>query len=98
MEVERDVESLMDAMPEAVVMTGGRGRIRLVNRQAEQLFGYQRAELLGCDIEMLLPERYRARHVQHREAYMAAPRVRPMGVGLELYGLRKDGSEVSVEI
>ncbi len=88
----------MDAMPDAVVMTGGRGLIRLVNIQAEQVFGYRRDELLGRPVELLLPERYRARHVADREGYMAAPRVRPMGAGLELYGRRRDGSEVPVEI
>jgi PAS domain S-box-containing protein len=74
------------------------GRIIRVNAQAERLFGYSRAELLGWEVETLIPERFRGRHVEQRTTYSANPGVRPMGAGLELYGRRKDGQEFPVEI
>jgi PAS domain S-box-containing protein len=91
-------EGILEAAPDAVVIIDARGRISLVNAQTERLFGYNRSELLGQSIEILVPERYRASHSQHRENYFAAPGTRPMGVGLELFGRRKDGSEFAVEI
>ena len=90
--------SLLDAAPDAMVVADRSGRIMLVNTQAEKLFGYSRSELLGCPVEMLVPPRFRNGHAQHRDGYMESPRVRPMGAGLELFGLRKDGSEFPVEI
>ena len=89
---------LLEAAPDAVVIVDAQGRIEMVNRQTEVLFGYPRAELLGQVVDMLLPERYRNRHRGDRADYTSAPRTRPMGVGLELFGLRKDGSEFPVEI
>ncbi|MGX1910099.1 PAS domain S-box protein [Streptomyces phaeochromogenes] len=74
------------------------GTIRLVNAQTEALFGYQREELLGQPVELLIPGRFRAHHVQHRDGYAANRQVRPMGAGLELHGLRRDGTEFPVEI
>ena len=89
---------LLEAAPDAIVIVDDAGRISIVNRQTEVLFGYARDELLGNSIELLLPERFRARHVGERVAYTGAPRTRPMGLGLELFGRRKDGSEFPVEI
>ena len=90
--------TLLDVSPDALVIVNQAGRIEHVNNQAEALFGYQRSELVGKQLEVLLPERVRAAHVLHRERYTASPRTRPMGVGLELYGRRKDGTEVPVDI
>jgi PAS domain S-box-containing protein len=89
---------LLEYAPDATVIVDGDGRIRLVNAQTERLFGYYREELIGQPVERLIPERYRAVHVGERHGYSADPRVRPMGLGLELFGLRKDGSEFPVEI
>ncbi|HEX2877274.1 MAG TPA: PAS domain S-box protein [Polyangiaceae bacterium] len=89
---------LVDAAPDALVVVDDTGRIVLVNLQAETLFGYSRAELVGQAIETLVPERYRAGHVRHRSGFITAANVRPMGSGLELFGRRKDGSEFPIEI
>jgi PAS domain S-box-containing protein len=89
---------LVDAAPDALVVVDETGRIVLVNQQAESLFGYARAELVGLPIETLVPERYRAGHVRHRSGFITAANVRPMGSGLELFGRRKDGSEFPIEI
>jgi PAS domain S-box-containing protein len=81
-----------------MVIVGRNGDIVLVNSQTEKLFGYQREELLGKPVEMLVPERYRAKHPVHREGFFAYPRARSMGAGLELHGLRRNGTEFPVEI
>lgn len=89
---------LLEHAPDATVIVDEAGIIRLVNAQTERLFGYDREEMIGKSIELLIPVRYRNRHLAERAAYCADPHIRPMGVGLELFGLRKDGCEFSVEI
>jgi PAS domain S-box-containing protein len=95
---ELQFRGLLEAAPDAMVIVNPQGHITLVNRQTEQLFGYRRQELLGQPIETLVPERFHAEHVGHRNGYLAEPGVRPMGAGLQLYGRRKDASEFPVEI
>ncbi len=95
---EARFRDLLESAPDAILITDDQGEIQLVNAQAEQLFGYRREELIGQKIEMLIPERYRGAHVGHRQDYVGEARTRPMGVGLELHGLRKDGSEFPVSI
>ena len=90
--------NLLEATPDALVVVDQQGRIVLVNSQTEQLFSYGRDELIGQPVEMLMPERFRDRHPNHRAMYNASPRVRPMGANLDLYAKRKDGSEFPVEI
>lgn len=90
--------ALLEAAPDAIVIVDPDGRLVLVNDQVERLFGYARNDLIGQPIEMLMPERFGERHVSHRQAFVREPRARPMGVALELFGRRRDGSEFPVEI
>ncbi|MET7780502.1 PAS domain S-box protein [Streptomyces mirabilis] len=89
---------LLEAAPDAMVIVDDTGTIRLVNAQTEALFGYGREELLGRTVDLLVPDRFRTHHTKHRTGYTHNRQVRPMGAGLELHGLRKDGTEFPVEI
>ncbi|MBI3606155.1 MAG: PAS domain S-box protein, partial [Nitrospirae bacterium] len=93
-----DFKKLIESLPDATVIVNREGTIVLVNAQAELLFGYPRQELLNQPLEILMPERYRPGHTSRHIAYYAHPYVRPMGKGLELYGLRKDGQEFPADI
>jgi two-component system cell cycle sensor histidine kinase/response regulator CckA len=95
---EEKMRAILEAAAEGVVIVNDTGRIEFVNTKTEAMFGYDRRELIGEPLETLLPERFRAAHVEHRAGYFAAPRARPMGLGLELAGRRKDGGEFPVEI
>lgn len=95
---EQKFRDLLETAPDPIVIVNKSGRIQLVNAQTEKLFGYSRAELIGAPIEVLVPERLQGQHSSHREAYTQAPQPRSMGVGLELHGRRKDGTEFPVEI
>jgi PAS domain S-box-containing protein len=89
---------LVDAAPDGILVTDQRGTILLVNAEAERMFGYARDALVGKPIHLLVPERLRARHPDHVQSFHAAPRLRPMGSGLDLSGHRSDGTEFPVEI
>jgi PAS domain S-box-containing protein len=92
------VRSVLDSAPDAMIFIDGSGTILFVNHQVNALFGYESSEVVGAKVELLLPERFRARHTSHRHDYSHNVRVRPMGMGLELFGMRKDGTEFPVEI
>ncbi|MDD1627880.1 MAG: PAS domain S-box protein [Methylococcaceae bacterium] len=96
--LEHRFRQAVESAPYAIVMVNESGTIEMVNSQTETFFGYSRHELMGQPVEMLVPERFRSAHIGYRQAYLAAPVSRSMGVGRDLYGLRKDGTEFPVEI
>jgi len=91
-------ERLFASSPDGIIVVDREGRIIEANPQIESLFGYARSDLAGSPVEILIPEPFRSVHVAHRGAYRDQPSMRPMGTGLELYGRRKDGSELPVDI
>ena len=91
-------EQFLEFVPDAIVGVGSDGKIMLINGQAEKLFGYSRDELLGGMLDQLVPNRFHDIHPQHRANYFAEPRTRSMGVGIELFAVRRDGTEFPVEI
>lgn len=95
---ERRFQSLLESAPDALVISDRSGVMRLVNAEAERLFGYSREQMVGQPVELLVPAEHRARHPGQRDAYFAEPRVRAMGSGLELHGRRADGSQFPIEI
>ncbi len=96
--MEARFRDLLESTPDGIVMANPTGHIVIANSQAERLFGYENGELRGCLVDALLPQRYRHAHVGHRSNYFLQPRKRAMGSGLDLAGLRKDGSEFPIEI
>ena len=90
--------NLLEIAPDPIIEVDGAGLIVLANKEAEKLFGWTRAELAGQSIEMLLPPRFRTNHIAHRARYSSHPKTRPMGMGLELFALRKDGTECAIDI
>lgn len=92
------VDDLLDAVPDPIVISDSQGRIALVNERVREVLGYDPAELIGQSVEVLVPERLREAHAEHRARYLRHPTTRPMGSGLDLWALRRDGTEIPVEI
>ena len=95
---EQRLRLVIEAAPNAMVMVDRRGLITLVNTQTEKLFAYNRAQMLGQPVEMLIPQRFRTHHHAFRDSFFTHPDARAMGAGRDLYGLRGDGREVPIEI
>ena len=95
---QNTIERLFEFSPDAILVTDDSGVMRAANPRAEELFGYSSHELIGQPVEMLVPARFRGGHPRHRENYNAHPRTRQMGAALNLFGLRKDGTEFPVDI
>ena len=96
--LESRYRKLLHAVPDAILEVDQEGRITILNEAAERMFGYTRAELLGLNVDSVVPASMRSGHAEHRASYAAHPKTRPMGTGLELQGQRKDGSLFPVEI
>jgi len=96
--MDEKFRGLLESAPDAIVVVNREGRIILVNSQTEKLFGYERSQILDKPVEMLIPENFHERHASHRDSYFENPQLRPMGVGLNLHGVRRDASKFPVEI
>ena len=97
-EAEEKFRALVETSPQAIIIHDAKGNMLIVNSEAEHIFGYGRQELIGQPVEILMPARFRQKHVGERQAYMRKPMLRPMGAVSDLYAQRKDGSEFPVEI
>lgn len=97
-QVEEKFRRLLEAAPDAIIITDSEGKVVMVNEQTENLFGYNRADLINNQVEMLVPEAERGKHEKHRGEYKRHPRVRAMGAGIELFAVKKDGTHFPVEI
>jgi PAS domain S-box-containing protein len=97
-QAEERFRQVVEAAPHAMIMVNTEGNIELINAEVERVFGYSRQELVGHPVEMLVPHRFHYEHPKYRSGYLADPKVRAMGAGRELFGRRKDGSEVPIEI
>ena len=95
---ERRLRALLELSPDSIVVVDQAGMIVLANAQTEKLFGYRQVEVLGHHVEVLIPQRFRDRHQGHRSNFFSEPRIRPMGAKLQLFALRKDGTEFPIEI
>jgi PAS domain S-box-containing protein len=95
---DADFRQLLDAAPDAMIVVNERGFIEFANVQTEKVFGYPQAELVGQRLDVLIPTRFRGSHAAHVERYVSSPGTRPMGSGLELYGRRRDGTDIPVEV
>jgi PAS domain S-box-containing protein len=98
LESEAGFRALFEYATIGIVVINHKGEIELINPSAKKLFGYQASELIGQTIEVLIPESFRRRHIHHREEYNSSPKARPMGLGIDLYALKKDGTIFPVEI
>lgn len=95
---EERFKGILESAPDAIVIADSDGKIQMINAQTENLFGYSRNEIIGQEVELLIPQRFHEGHYRHRQNYNLDPKVRAMGIGMELYGVRKDGKEFPVEI
>jgi PAS domain S-box-containing protein len=95
---EERIRRVLDAAPDATIVADETGRITYVNQRVGRTFGYEPEEVLGNDVEFLIPQRFHESHLRHRAGFMGAPRAREMGAGLELWGVRKDGAEFPIEV
>jgi PAS domain S-box-containing protein len=97
-QAQQKFQGLLESAPDAIVIVREKGIIHMINNQCENIFGYKKEELEGCNVEILMPERFRYKHPEHRQLFFDNPRARPMGASLELLGLRKNGEEFPIEI
>ena len=97
-DAESNFESIFESAPDGLLIANKEGYITLANRQIEKLFGYSNDQIIGKKIEFLMPDRFRSKHINYRQDYLQNPRIRPMGAGLELFGMHKSGDEFPVEI